>query len=263
MKSIILAAGEGTRLRPLTLKIPKCLVKIFGKSFLEWQLNTFHNCNINDIVVITGYLKDLINLPNIRYYNNSNYDKTNMVETLFTAKDELKDSVIISYGDIIFEEHVLKSLINSEEEISVIIDQNWKEYWELRFKNPLDDAESLLLDSNNYITEIGQKVTSYDKIHGQYIGLMKFQGNGINFLKNFYEEKKLDAKNGINPLNPSVPFEKSFMTDLLNGIIKSGKKIKAIQIKNGWLELDSISDYDIYNKLYKNKQLSKFFNVEK
>ena len=42
------------------------------------------------------------------------------------------------------------------------------------------------------------------------------------------------------------------MTDLLNAIIKSGKKIKAIQIKNGWLELDSMSDYDTYNKLYKN-----------
>lgn len=262
MKSIILAAGEGTRLKPLTLKIPKCLVKLFGKSILEWQLDTFHNCNITDIVVITGYLKDLINLPNLRYYNNPNYDKTNMVETLFTAKNELKDSVIISYGDIIFEEFVLKSLINSEDEISIIVDMNWKEYWESRFKDPLDDAESLLLDSDNYITEIGQKVTSYDKIHGQYIGLMKFQGKSIDFLKDFYEEKKFASKNGINPLNPSIPFEKSFMTDLLNSLIKSGKKIKAIPIKNGWLELDSMSDYDTYNKLYGNKQISKFFNVK-
>lgn len=263
MKVIILAAGEGTRLRPLTLKIPKCLVQLFGKTILEWQLETIRNCQINQIVLVTGYLNNKINFPDIRYYHNPNYDKTNMVETLFSAKNELNDSVIISYGDIIYEKSVLTSLINSKDEISVIVDDNWREYWETRFTNPLDDAESLILDKDGFITEIGQKATSFNRICAQFIGLIKFQGDGVEFLKEFYETKKNEAKNGINPLNPSIPFEKSYMTDLLDSMIKSGKKIKAIKIKNGWLELDSMNDNETYKKLQACGTLSKFIDLEK
>jgi CTP:phosphocholine cytidylyltransferase-like protein len=55
LKAIILAAGRGKRLNPLTDKIPKAMVKLFGKSLLEWQINVFRNCNINDISIVTGY----------------------------------------------------------------------------------------------------------------------------------------------------------------------------------------------------------------
>lgn len=263
MKIIILAAGEGTRLRPLTLKNPKCLVNLFGKSILEWQLETIRNCQINQIIIVTGFLNKKINFSDIKYYHNPNYSKTNMVETLFSAKEELNDSVIISYGDIIYEKKVLQSLVNSQEDISVIVDDNWKEYWETRFTNPLDDAESLIIDKDGFITDIGQKVTSFNKICAQFIGLMKFQDAGIEFLNDFYESKKNAAKNGTNPLNPSIPFEKSYMTDLLDSMIKSGKKIKAVNIKNGWLELDSMNDYETYKKLQLEGKLSKFINLEK
>ena len=67
LHSIILAAGEGTRLRPLTNKVPKCMVTLFGKSLLEWQLNIFRECNIKDISIITGYKKESINFPDVKY----------------------------------------------------------------------------------------------------------------------------------------------------------------------------------------------------
>jgi choline kinase len=113
LKAVILAAGEGKRLRPLTDKVPKGLVSIFGKSVLEWQINTFHACGIHDISIVTGYKGDMINFPNVTYYKNEKYDSTNMVETLFCAKEKLTDSVIVSYGDIIFEKSVLDKLIES------------------------------------------------------------------------------------------------------------------------------------------------------
>ena len=128
--------------------------------------------------------------------------------------------------------------------------------WE--YKNEL-----LILDKDGFITEIGQKATSFNRICAQFIGLIKFQGNGVEFLKEFYEIKKNEAKNGINPLNPSIPFEKSYMTDLLDSMIKSGKKIKAIKIKNGWLELDSMNDNETYKKLQTCGKLSKFIDLEK
>ena len=118
----------------------------------------------------------------------------------------------------------------------------------MRFQDPLNDAESLKIDNNGFITNIGQKVDNSNEIEGQYIGLMKIKKNAIKNLKEFYESKKIESKIGINPLNEKIPFEQSFMTDLIQGLIDSHNKIKAVPIFGGWLELDTIDDYELYQK---------------
>ncbi len=262
MKVIILAAGRGSRLKPLTDDKPKCMVKLFGKSLLEWQIEKFRKIGIKDISVVTGYKKELISMDGIKIYHNKNFEKTNMIETLFCAEKEIDETVIVSYGDIIFQDNVVQQLIESKDDFSVVIDKEWKKYWDIRFDNPLDDAESLILDSKNFIKNIGQKTITLDEIQGQYIGLMMFKGNSIEIIKKFYEKmKKLSKING-NPLNSNLPFELSYMTDFLQGLVNENNKLKAILIKNGWLELDSIQDYEIYNKLYKEGNISNFINIK-
>jgi len=262
MKAIILAAGEGKRLRPLTNNKPKCMVELFNKSLLEHQINIFNGCGINEISIVTGYKGEVIDFDNIEYFKNPNFKITNMVETLFCAEPNLKNNVIVSYGDIIFEKKVLEKLIKSEYDISLIVDLNWKKYWNERFENPLDDAESLVQDSDGFIRDIGQKTSNFKNIQGQYIGLMKFQNEGVNFLKNFYKKAKLDSVEK-NVLNPNLPFSQSYMTDLLQGMIHSGCDIMGISISGGWLELDSIDDYQLYTKKYFDGTLSDFFTLEK
>ena len=262
LKVIILAAGQGERLRPLTKNLPKCMVNLFGKSILERQIDIFRNLGIDDISVVTGYCNDKINLDKIQKFENKNFMTTNMVESLFTAEEKLDDSVIVSYGDIIFEPSIIQSLINSRHNISVIIDKNWKDLWNVRFENPLDDAESLVLDKNELILELGQKIQNIDNIQGQFIGLMKFQNAGIINIIKFYKKMKLIANSSINPLNPNLPFEKSFMTDFLQGLIHNNQKLNAIIIKNGWLEIDSLKDYDLYKKMYSDKSLNKLISFE-
>jgi len=110
MKAIILAAGEGKRLRPLTNSKPKSMVKFFDKSILEQQISIMKKCGIDDIIIVTGYKSELIKFPNIKFRNNSNFQNTNMVETLFCAQDDLKGDVIISYADILYEVNILKKL---------------------------------------------------------------------------------------------------------------------------------------------------------
>jgi L-glutamine-phosphate cytidylyltransferase len=262
MKVIILAAGRGSRLTPLTDDKPKCLVKLFGKSLLEWQIEKFRKFGINDISVVTGYKKELISFDGIKIYHNKNFEKTNMIETLFCAKKEINEMVIVSYGDIIFQDDVIQKLIESKEDFSIIVDKEWKKYWDIRFDNPLDDAESLILDSENNIKNIGQKTTTLDEIQGQYIGLMMFKGNSTEIIKNFYEKMKKLSTIDKNPLNSNLPFELSYMTDFLQGLINEKYKLKAILIKNGWLELDSMQDYKIYNKLYQEGKISNFLNIK-
>ena len=174
MNAIILAAGEGKRLNPLTKNTPKGLVSLFGKSLLERQIEIFRTCDITDISIVTGYLGDMIKFSDVTYFQNSKYQNTNMVETLFCARQKLIDSTIVSYADIIFERKILEKLVDSEENVSVIVDTEWYDYWKERFENPLDNAESLIL-KDGYISNIGQKTKSLSEIQGQYIGLMKFQ----------------------------------------------------------------------------------------
>ena len=261
MNAIILAAGQGKRLAPLTNDRPKCLVKLFGKSILERQIDILQNNGIEDITIVTGHQSDSIDIHKIEKIRNDDYKNTNMLESFSCAFDKLNDSTIVSYGDIIFEKKLLKKLIESKDDISIVVDQDWEKYWKIRFNDPLTDAESLKIDDECYITSIGQKAYDISEIQGQYIGLMKFQNNGITQIKEFYEKTKNHSKQNPNPLNPNIPFQQSYMTDFLYGLIKNNLKLKAIMVKNGWLELDSVRDYELYQKLYSTNNLSKFIEI--
>ncbi len=263
MKVIILAAGEGKRLRPLTNENPKGMVELFGKSILETQINIFKKFDIDKICIVRGYQKGKINFQDVKYYFNEKYDSTNMIETLFCAEEEFDEPMIISYGDIIYEKEIIKKLMDNDENISVIIDRDWEKLWKIRFENPLDDAETLQIDNNGNISDIGQKTNDIKEIKGQFIGLIKIQGKGIEIFQTFYNKCKEKSKTeGINPLNDKIPFEKSFMTDFLQGLIKDNQKISPVFVNNGWLELDSVKDYKIYNELFNSEKISEFINLE-
>ena len=73
MNVIILAAGKGERLKPLTNETPKCLVKLFGKSLLDWQIETFRKLGISDITIITGYKNESINYSNTKKIVNTRF----------------------------------------------------------------------------------------------------------------------------------------------------------------------------------------------
>jgi choline kinase len=260
MNAIILAAGEGKRLHPLTLTKPKCMIELFGKTLLERQISVFRNCGIDNICVVTGYKSELIKYKNIDYIKNHNFMETNMVESLFSAIDKFTESTIVSYGDIVFEQQILKKLINSEYDFSIIVDKQWEKYWKMRFENPLNDLESLKIDDEQNIISIGKKVDNLNEIQGQYIGLMKFQNNAIGKIKSFYlKSKSISQNTNSNPLNSNLTFEKSYMTDFLQGLIDDGQKLKIIDIENGWLELDTIDDYNLYLNLNSEKKLLQFY----
>ena len=110
-----------------------------------------------------------------------------------------------------------------------MVDENWKEYWESRFENVLDDAESLILKNGDEIVEIGSRVTNVSQIQGQYIGLIKLSGIGRDkFLQN-YELSKNMLVNGKEISN-------AYMTDFLQELINRGEKVNAIKTSYPWIE---------------------------
>jgi len=236
MKVVILAAGEGKRLRPLTLDRPKCLVEIDHKALLDYQLDVIRSAGIGDVVVVKGHLENLLKRPDIRFYLNERYEETNMVWTLFCARQELQGTVVVSYGDIAYPLGILKTLMKFPRDICVVVDRAWETYWKERFSNPLDDAETLKMDSRGRIVEIGQRPERQEDIQGQYIGLMKFSVEGLAILKHVF-----DASLRSGDLCGKPP-EKAYMTDMLQAVIDGGYDVWPVFAEGGWVEIDTMHD---------------------
>lgn len=236
LKAIILAAGEGTRLRPYTLDRPKCLVEVDGFSLLDRQLAVLASEAIHPVILIGGYRVEMLKRPGIELRINPRYAETNMVWTLFCAEDGLEGDVLLCYGDIVYSREILQALLKSKADIAVVIDLDWESYWRARNENPLDDAETLKLTSDGRILEIGQKPKSLAEIEGQYMGLMKFSAKGVQLLKKaFHDAKTVGALRG-------KPLEKAYMTDLLQAMIDWGIRLDAVPVHGGWVEVDTVDD---------------------
>ena len=239
MNIIILAAGQGTRLRPYTNHLPKCLVSIDGQSLLETQIAVIKSCGINKIYAVTGYCSEkLETFPIIKIFNPF-FQSTNMVSSLFCAKKILDHESIISYGDIVYSRKILKGLMNTKNDISVVIDKEWKSYWSKRSADYISDIESLELSKENNIINIGDKVLDEKKVQGQYIGLIKLTQRGAFIFKKVYKE--CESKGMIG----NKSFTKAFMTDFLQEIINLGYDVSAFITKDLWIEIDTISDLQL------------------
>ncbi len=257
MKVIILAAGQGTRLRPLTDSCPKCMVEVNGKSLIERQLDTMRSCGIKekDITVVAGYcsdaLKGQLKDTEIRIIVNKEFETTNMVCSLMCARKimESEDDILVSYGDIIYDAHVLQKILDADSEISVVVDDGWYSYWSERCENPLDDAETLMYDQEDYLTEIGQKTSDLNKVQSQYIGLMRFQGQGLGDMLSTCDKAKERTVCGEKLWRTERNYNKMYMTDLLQGMIDEGCKLKAVHIQRGWYEIDDCEDLHLVTEI--------------
>jgi 3'(2'),5'-bisphosphate nucleotidase len=245
MKMIILAAGEGTRLRPLTENMPKCMVKFKGKPIIEYILEVACNSGITDVTIVDGYKSNVLqkHLKNkgVNFLTNEKYETTNMLSSLFCAKKIMNDDIIISYADIIYKKEILESLIASKDFFNVVIDKEWKKLWSLRMEDPLSDLETLKIKDNKII-ELGKKTKSYDNIEGQYIGLIKISKKVIDKVVKYYDN-----------LNKSLiydgkDFNNMYMTSFIQMIIDNLMDVNPIFTRGGWIEIDSIEDLNAYNK---------------
>ena len=102
MRLIILAAGQGTRLAPLTDNKPKCMVELGGLPIMQHQINVANKLGIEDIVIVGGYKVDCIPTNHAIIVVNKDFFTTNMVYSLFCAAEYFDKNFIVSYGDIVY-----------------------------------------------------------------------------------------------------------------------------------------------------------------
>lgn len=177
MKCVILAAGQGTRLKPLTDDKPKCLLDVGGKEILGWQLDALEKNGIKDIIIVVGYKKEMIEdycqsytTLNIQIVDNPDYATTNNLYSLEIALkvvnnvDKIYHEFLLLNGDVIFHRDIIKSLINSPFPNSMAV---------IRKQCNAEDMKVLV--NSGKIIRIGKNIGP-DIADGEFIGLAKFKG---------------------------------------------------------------------------------------
>lgn len=111
-RAIIMAAGKGTRMRPVTLYTPKPLVKVNGKRMIDSVIEALHKNGISEIYIVVGYLKDQFEIlpkeyENVKLIENPFYDTCNNISSLYVARDYIENAIILDGDQIIYHEKIL------------------------------------------------------------------------------------------------------------------------------------------------------------
>ena len=240
-KALIVAAGLGSRLKGHTEDNPKCMLDFGGKTLLQRQLSSYKDHGIEDISLIRGYKKNKINYKGIKYFDNKDYKNNNILNSIFYGEDVINGNIIISYSDILFEPFVVKRAMDSDHDISVIVDVDWRDYYIGRKDHPLSEAENVIFNSNNEVVKIGKIASDKEEVHGEFIGMIKLNHRGCEILKqNFHRVKKLYWN---KPFQRAKIFQKAYLTDMIQELVDIGVKVHCVIIERGWKEIDTVEDY--------------------
>lgn len=243
MRAFLLAAGQGTRLRPLTESMPKCMVPLADKPLIAHLLTSLRAGGVQDFVIVTGYcagaLETYLNdQPDVTFRHNPDYMDSNMVYSLLCAEDLFNDDCLISYTDILYASSLVLDLIATPDDVAMAYDPNWLTLWQSRMSDPLADAETFELRPNGTVIALGGKPQSLAEIKGQYMGLIRCANGSISDLAAIYRSLGQDHQ------GKSV--RSMYMTDLLQMSINSGMMIRAVPTSAPWLEVDTLDDLAYY-----------------
>ena len=239
IKAIIVAAGHDKRLGSLTKNLPKCMLDVKGKTIIERQIENLKNCGINDIIIVKGYKQEIIDIPDVKYYQNPDFEDNGILYSLFLAEGEMDCDFIFLYSDIIFDKKILERLLKDNADISLAVDLDWKERYNDRVGQHAGEAELVEVESNRII-RIGKNI-DLKKAHGEFIGLARFSKIGTETLKNCYKNALKSYKNEIFHESPSI--EKAYFTDMIQEIIDDGFDVKNLNTYGDWMEIDTFEDY--------------------
>jgi choline kinase len=176
MKAIILSAGQGKRLLPLTANSPKCILPIQGQSLIEWQIDELIKGGIDRVTVVVGYRADRVEkILNRRYgpqqvktLYNAAYANTDNLVSCWAARNEMDEDFVLLNGDTLFEAAVLQRLLRAPGRPVTVVINHKNEY----------DADDMKVELNGCrLVKIGKDLAA-DKVDGESIGMILFQGKG-------------------------------------------------------------------------------------
>lgn len=177
-KAIILGAGQGRRLMPLTEQMPKCCLKLDGKSMLEWQIEALAANNVEEVVVVTGFGRQMVDDVvshiediSVRTLYNPFYSLSDNLGTCWIARSEMTTSFLLINGDTLFESALLERLLGntSAYPITLATDQ----------KSRYDDDDMKIIADRGQLLNVGKRLDP-ERVNGESIGMMVFNQAGAD-----------------------------------------------------------------------------------
>lgn len=247
MKVIIIAAGSATRLGKLTENKPKGLLEINGKSILTRQIELFEKNDIQEIIIITGPHKEF-RLSRVSYVEDNDFQNHDVLGSFMAAKKFLNGKVLSSYSDILFDERILKQILDFTGNIGIPIDLNWERNYVNRTQHPKSEADNVLI-KNKKILKIKKNISScnVDEIIGEFLGPIIFSKIGIKIFVEKYDEL---IKNHQGRFHTAPSLKKAYLTDMIQELIDNDIDIEPIMINGTWCEIDTYEDFKNAQNLF-------------
>ncbi len=184
MKAIILSAGQGKRLLPLTSEKPKCLLPLAGKSVLAWQLDVLAANRVNQVTVVTGYGAELVDQElaccrkrcpeqQVEVLYNGDYATSDNLVSCWQARLQMTGDFLLINGDTIFEKTALSRLLDAEKRSVIVTISNKEKY-------DADDMKVKL--AGEKLLRIGKDL-DLNEVDGESIGMILFRGSGGDWFK--------------------------------------------------------------------------------
>jgi len=214
---------------------------------IERQIKIFHSHNINDITIVTGYRGEIIDIPDVNYVKNENYETTNMNESLFCALEPSNSPVLVTYSDIVFEQKIIQQMLEITDGIRLAVNLNWKKYYQNRSMHSLSEAENVLVE-NERILQIRKNISKslQNQQIGEFLGIMMLSSDHVKILLERYSYLK---KNHIGTFHNSSSLSNAYITDMLQEIINCGINVNPVFTEGRWFEIDTPEDLKNAEKL--------------
>lgn len=229
---VVLAAGTGTRLRPLTNHKPKCLVEVGPRTILASAVDAFGVAGITKVVVATGYKAEMIESLGFQTVFNPSFGSDNVLGTFHAAGAAWRAGAVCCYGDIIFSPRTVVRLLDHPCDISIAVDTNWKNHYRGRTLHPTTEAE-LAISKDGYLLRSG-KGLPIAEAEGEFLGLFKISHSIGDALW-----MRLDE---LIQKDPRV--REKYLTAFFNHLVEFGWKIATVECGEPWQEIDTVEDLE-------------------
>jgi phosphoenolpyruvate phosphomutase len=234
-RAIVLAATRGQGLESVTEERPKVMLTVAGKPLLQRLVDTFKQHEIHRITVVGGYKAESIDVSGIHVVNNPNFAHSGELVSLTCALNELGEDTIITYGDLLFRQYILRDLLDSRGEMIAVVDSalpspQSRNYRDLAFCSRPNDY-ALFAQDVNLLKVVSRPEHCEQAPSGLWMGMMRVQGDGRKWL--------LEA---LTQLQNRPDFNTLGLPDLLNHLLKNAKPIKVLYIHGHWLDVNNLED---------------------
>ena len=225
MRAIILAAGAGTRLSPLTDNCPKCLVKVGDRPLIDVQIEALRAVGVDDFVLVVGYEAEQIRShcgPDVRYIENVDYLTTNSIYSFYLAREYLDTDLFLFNCDVLFDGSVLQRMLDSGHPNVVAVDSH----------APMVAGEmNVMFDGRGKVGQISKQLES-ERSDGLSIQLVKFDADGARMVAAAVERLIADGRKDVFPTTAYEP------------LISRGSLYAVEGGDLPWAEIDSLEDYE-------------------